>query len=445
MSLLAWTVAAASSAVAAVAAVADGALLSGVPSLATPDADASPRGSLPANRHTIGRVLPARERAHRALAFLRVAAHGITGGAVALALSFTDGIWPVRIVALITAAALSVLFAEAAARALGDLLGEGAAQRLAPLTQFVERLLAPVVFLGGWLDGIFDAIITPANDALESRETAAEQFRQVVEAEPTVSLVTRDLLLGVFEFGETTVSDVMVPRVDMVAVDRDTPWNEVVDRLHSAHHSRVPVYVDTVDDVVGILYAKDLLAAVIADQEPEGGWPGLMREPRYIPSTKRIADQLRDFKASRTHIAIVVDEYGGTEGMVTIEDILEELVGEIRDEYDDEERQISEEDGVRYWVSGRLTLDDLSDALNHDFRRDEVSTIGGLIFELLGRVPRAGETLEIDGFRVIVERVVRRKVERVFLERRDARERDPRSDDARDGDGRGARSGEQRA
>jgi putative hemolysin len=114
----------------------------------------------------------------------------------------------------------------------------------------------------------------------------------------------------------------------------------------------------------------------------------------------------------------VVDEYGGTEGMVTIEDILEELVGEIRDEYDDEERHIEEEDGVRYWVSGRLTLDELSDALDADFRRDAVSTIGGLIFELLGRVPRAGETLDIEGFRVIVERVVRRKVARVFLERR---------------------------
>jgi CBS domain containing-hemolysin-like protein len=113
-----------------------------------------------------------------------------------------------------------------------------------------------------------------------------------------------------------------------------------------------------------------------------------------------------------------VDEYGGTEGMVTIEDILEELVGEIRDEHDDEERLIEEEDGVRYWVSGRLTLDDLSDALDADFHSDEVSTIGGLIFELLGRVPRAGEQLEIAGFRVIVERVVRRKVARVFLERR---------------------------
>lgn len=414
MNVLPLGVAIASSAFAAIAAVADGALLSGVPSLATPDADL---GHLSQSTGRSGRTLPARERAHRALAFLRVSAHGITGGAVALLLSFGDGAWPLRAAALTVAALVSVLFAEAVARALGDLLGETAAQRLAPFTRTVERVLAPVVWLGGWLDTMFASVIAPGADTVESRETAAEQFRQVVEAEPTVSLVTRDLLLGVFEFGETTVSDVMVPRVDMVALDRDTPWNEVVARLNSAHHSRVPVFVDTVDDVVGILYAKDLLTAVIADEEPDGGWTHLLREPQYIPSTKRIADQLRAFKASQTHIAIVVDEYGGTEGMVTIEDILEELVGEIRDEYDDEERHVVEEDGVRYWVSGRLTLDDLSDALEHEFESEEVSTIGGLIFDLLGRVPRAGETLEISGFRVIVERVVRRKVERVFLER----------------------------
>ncbi len=414
MSLLAWSVAAASSGLAAVAAVADGALLSGVPSLATPDGDFAARArAVP----PIGRALPARERAHRALAFLRVTAHGLTGGAVAVGLSFDAGVWPLRVLALMAAASASVLIAEAAARTLGDLLGETAAQRLAPFTRSVERALSPVVYLGGWLDNVFDSVITPRDEATDARETAAEQFRQVVEAEPTVSLVTRDLLLGVFDFGETTVSDVMVPRVDMVALDRDTPWNEVVDRVRSAHHSRIPVYVDTVDDIVGILYAKDLLGAVIADEEPAGGWPTLVREAGYIPTTKRIADQLRDFKASRTHIAVVVDEYGGTEGMVTIEDILEELVGEIRDEHDDEERQVIEEDGLRYWVSGRLTLDDLSDALEHDFHRDEVSTIGGLIFELLGRVPRAGESVEIDGFHVIVERVVRRKVERVFLKR----------------------------
>jgi putative hemolysin len=415
MSALPLVVAALSGATAAVATVADGALLASVPSVETPDSEPPSTGGVASGTD---RSLPARERAHRALAFLRVAAHGVTGGAIAVALSGDGAPSPVGGLVLLGAAIGSVLVTESIARALGDILRESATRVLSPFTRATESLLWPVVQLGSALDRMLQRFVVPPRSAEDARETAAEQFRQVVESEPSVSNVTRDLLLGVFDFGETTVSDVMVPRVDMIAIDRDTPWNEVVDRVRSAHHSRVPVYVGSVDEIVGVLYAKDLLSAVIADEEPGDDWPSLIREARYIPSTKRIADQLRDFKASHTHIAIVVDEYGGTEGMVTIEDILEELVGEIRDEYDDEERHIEEEDGVRYWVSGRLTLDELSDALEADFRRDEVSTIGGLIFELLGRVPRAGETLDIEGFRVIVERVVRRKVARVFLERR---------------------------
>jgi CBS domain containing-hemolysin-like protein len=169
--------------------------------------------------------------------------------------------------------------------------------------------------------------------------------------------------------------------------------------------------------VIGILYAKDLLRPIIEGAPPPGGWTALVRPATFIPEGKTIDAQLRDFKASRTHIAIVVDEYGGTAGLVTIEDILEEIVGEIRDEHDREEQPIEAEDGRRFWVAGRVTLDDLSEALGHRFEREDVTTVGGLIFNLLGRVPRAGEELTLDGFRVVVERVVRRRIDRVYFER----------------------------
>jgi CBS domain containing-hemolysin-like protein len=156
---------------------------------------------------------------------------------------------------------------------------------------------------------------------------------------------------------------------------------------------------------------------VIAGEPPADGWPSLVRPALFVPPTKRIDAQLRDFRASGTHIAIVVDEYGGTAGLVTIEDVLEEIVGEIRDEYDDDERPIETEGPNRFWVSGRVTLDELSEATGHPFEHEDVSTVGGLVYELLGRVPRAGEQLLVDGFRVIVERVVRRKILRVYLER----------------------------
>jgi CBS domain containing-hemolysin-like protein len=209
----------------------------------------------------------------------------------------------------------------------------------------------------------------------------------------------------------------MVPRVDVVAIERGAPWSEVVDRVRSSEHSRLPVYIETIDEIVGVLYAKDLLPSVVDGEPPAGGWEPLVRPATIIPTTKRVDEQLRDFRASRSHMAVVVDEYGGTAGIVTIEDVLEEIVGEIRDEHDVEEQPIEREGDRRFWVSARVTLDELSDVLGHDFRHEEVSTVGGLVYELLGRVPRAGEQLTIGPFRVIVERVVRRQIRRVYFER----------------------------
>jgi CBS domain containing-hemolysin-like protein len=188
------------------------------------------------------------------------------------------------------------------------------------------------------------------------------------------------------------------------------------------------VYDETIDDIVGVLYAKDVLSAVVAGDEPAPGWTSLVRSAQFIPATKRVDDQLRDFRATGNHLAVVADEYGGTAGIVTIEDVLEQIVGEIRDERDDEEPPLEAEDERRYWVSARLTLDELSDALGHDFRHDEVSTVGGLVYELLGRVPRNGERLAVGPFRVIVERVVRRKIQRLYFERVDAAPADTPAD-----------------
>lgn len=413
MSAVAWGLAAAGAAVAALSAVADGALLS--------------ESALPVSGDRAGavtpsptsRAVPAREQTHRALAFARVLGHLAAGCGLAVALDLAERAQTSLLLLLVLLGLATVLVAESAARVLGDALGDNAAARLRPFTVAVERVLWPVVALGNWVDALFAEVVSESEATQERREEAAQQFRDVVTSESDVTVDERALLLGVFEFGETTAEEVMVPRVDMLGVERDAPWSEMVDRVRSIQHSRVPVYEDTIDEIVGILYVKDLLPAVLADEEPEGGWATLMRPPVFIPASKRIADLLREFRQARRHIAIVADEYGGTAGLVTIEDILEELVGEIRDEYDDEERLVENEEGVRFWVSGRLTLDDLSDALGYEFSRDDVSTVGGLIMELLGRVPRAGESLTIGPFKVIVERVIRRKIERVYLERID--------------------------
>jgi CBS domain containing-hemolysin-like protein len=210
----------------------------------------------------------------------------------------------------------------------------------------------------------------------------------------------------------------MVPRVDIVGIDAATPWSEVLDRIRSSEHARFPVFRETLDGATGILYAKDVLPAIVADEEePAAGWLSLVRPAAFIPTSKRIDAQLREFQATRTHIAIVSDEYGGTAGLVTIEDILEEIVGEIRDEYDIEEPPIEQEGLTRFWVSGSLTIDELSERVNVDFGIDDVTTVGGLVYALFGRVPRSGDSLVRAGVRVVVERVRRRRIERVYFER----------------------------
>ena len=191
----------------------------------------------------------------------------------------------------------------------------------------------------------------------------------------------------------------------------------MVDRVRSSEHARFPVYDDTLDDVIGILYAKDLLPFVIDDDEPMNGWQSLVRAAAFIPTSKLIDVQLRDFKASHTHIAIVSDEFGGTAGLVTIEDVLEEIVGEIHDEYDDEEPEIEQEGGRCFWVTGRLGLEELSEMLGQNFVEDDVTTVGGYVYEAFGRVPRAGESRQVGAYKLVVERVRNRRIERVYFER----------------------------
>ncbi len=400
---------------AASAAAADGALRAGeraamrasVPSSAVPDAARvrTADGEPPA---------PANERAHRVLAFARLLGHLCVGAALGLA---ARGAGAAGILAAIAGSLLVVFVAETAARAVGEARGERVLRPLRPVVRLLELLLLPVDRLAAAVDRpLARSLPSPKTEEL-AREATAEQFRQVVAAEAEVTRDEALLLRGVFSLTETEVHEVMVPRVDVVGIAADTPWSEVLDRVRSAEHSRFPVYEETLDEVIGLLHAKDLLPAIVADDEPAGGWLTLLRPPSFIPRTKTIADQLRDFRSSQSHIAIVADEFGGMAGVVTIEDILEEIVGEIRDENDEEEPEFESDGERRYWVSARLTLEELSERLGTDLEREGITTVGGLVYDHLGRVPRPGETFALAGFRVVVERVVRRKVRRVYFER----------------------------
>jgi putative hemolysin len=356
-----------------------------------------------------------RERQYRALAFVRMGAQLVTGAAAAVALrALALPSWLAITIGVLAAVILGALI-EGAARSL--VAGRaGAARRLAPLVRAVGAVFSPLGGLDARVDRSLASLLPPLEADVAERE-ATDQFREIVSTAATVTRDEADLITGVFSLADTPVREVMVPRVDIVGIDQSLPWSEVLDRVRSSEHARFPVFEDTLDEIIGILFAKDLLPAVIAGEPPAGGWLALLRTPNFIPATKAVDQQLRDFQAVGTQIAIVVDEYGGTAGLVTIEDILEEIVGEIRDEYDDEEPPIEQRDGRRFWVSGRVPVHELAEALNHEFEHEDSTTVGGLIYERLGRVPRAGEQLNVDGFRVVVERVVRRRVERVYFER----------------------------
>jgi len=225
----------------------------------------------------------------------------------------------------------------------------------------------------------------------------------------------RDMLLGVFSLADTTVAEVMTPRIDIVSVDLAAEPEEVIKTLRSSEHARLLVYDGNPDAVVGVIYAKDILAIGPDDPRP---WHALIRPAAFVPEGKTLDRQVRDFQNGPSHLAVVVDEFGGTAGIVTLEDILEQIVGEIQDEYDTDEVapiQVVSEDQWR--VEGGVALSELESALGHSFDRDDVSTVGGLVLAEFGRVPRSGESVDVEGFRLVVEHVVRRRVKRVGVYR----------------------------
>ena len=226
-----------------------------------------------------------------------------------------------------------------------------------------------------------------------------------------------ELISSIIEFGDTIVREVMVPRTDMVTLPASASTDEAVDLVLEAGRSRVPLTGENVDDIVGFLYARDLLE--LYDQHsPPRPCGEIGREPYFVPETKPIADLLREMQANQRHLAIVVDEFGGTAGLVTIEDLLEEIVGEIVDEYDTEEPMVIPIEEGALLVDARLDVDDLASVLGIEFPDEDWDTVGGLILGLAGRVPNPGESFEYDDVVLTAEQVQGRRVSRVRVARR---------------------------
>lgn len=391
-------------AAAAYCAFADGALLA-------VDADE------PQSDPVVAGLVARREAPHRALAFGRIGALLLAGAAAVGALK-ASAIPPVQVAPLVVVLGILVIvLAESGSRTAGDVTAAVGLARVAGGIVAIERLLRPVVALGNAADRVAARIFPVSREGDSERETTVEQFREVVTAESGVTGESETMLRGVFSMSDLTVDDIMVPRVDVIAIDRAFTWEQVVDRMRSARHSRYPVFEGTLDNVVGVLHAKDLLTSVLAGHDVAGGWQSVVRPAQYIPATKAVDDQLRDFKAARRHLAVVVDEFGGTAGIVTLEDALEVIVGDIRDEHDVEEPDVVREADGRLSLSARVTLEDLSELAGANFEHDDVHTVGGLVYAVIGGVPKQGEAITVAGHRLIAHRVARRRIERVMVER----------------------------
>jgi len=237
---------------------------------------------------------------------------------------------------------------------------------------------------------------------------------EAAEASDAIEPEERELIGQIIEFGDTVAREVMVPRTDTVAMSDQLSVGEAIGIVIEHGYSRVPVYGEGIDDVVGVVHAKDLMRAE-REQGKESPAAAVARTPHFVPETKRISLLLREMQAEKFHIAIVVDEYGGTAGVVTLEDLIEELVGEIVDEFDVEEPMIERMAPAAVRVNGRVPIDELSEVLGAPLPIGDWDTVGGLIFNTLGHVPDEGETLVVDGWELRVERVTGRRIARVIV------------------------------
>jgi putative hemolysin len=296
--------------------------------------------------------------------------------------------------------------------------------RAALVTSPVIRLLVafrPLVWLTRALIAITNTIL-PGKGMKSGPYTSDEMLRAIADEaaeEDVIEHEERTLIHSIIDFGDTVVREVMVPRPDMVAVESYARISDVIDIVIPAGFSRIPVYSQGIDDIVGIVYVKDLMRA-----EREGHGDGqvceVMREPHFTPESKRVSELMREMQAGKFHMAIVVDEFGGTAGLVTLEDLIEELVGEITDEYDIEETPPEKLDDGTLVVNARMPVDEVNELLEEEEQPelpegDDWDTVGGLLYSLLGHVPSEGEAADVGGHRLTAERVQGRRIGRVRI------------------------------
>jgi putative hemolysin len=333
-------------------------------------------------------------------------------GAGLLLTLLTPAVSLLQIFGILLAIAVLVFWLEWALGAIIRRNPENWAMRLAPAVRATGFLLIPLLAFPLLLDRrrIQEPVGTVTEEELKSMVDAGHEGGVLEQDE-------RQMIFSIFEMGDTLVREIMLPRIYITALDVSTPLEQALDVFLQSGHSRVPVYEDSVDNILGLLFAKDLLKLW-----REGGkidsLRSLLRAAYFVPEAKVVAELLAEMQTRRVHMAVVVDEYGGVAGLVTLEDIVEEIVGEIRDEYDQgEELPYTQVGDGEYIFLGRIDLGDFNELMGSHLPMEEAETLGGFIYGQMGRVPISGESVLVDDLELIVEQVSKRRIRKVRARR----------------------------
>ena len=326
-------------------------------------------------------------------------------------------IWSNKAVGVATGVLTLVIlvFGEISPKTISTLYSEKISLKYAKFIYLFMTVMTPVIYAVNVLSSGFLRLVHV--DPNRKQEAITEdELRTIVEVsheEGVIESEEKKIINNVFDFGDSVAKDIMVPRIDMAMVEVDATYDELIDIFREEKYTRMPVYEETTDNVIGIINMKDVL---LIDRNEEFHIRDLLREPLYTYEYKNTAELMVEMRQTSNNMIIVLDEYGATAGMITLEDLLEEIVGEIRDEYDeDEEQELMDLGDGQYLVEGSMKLDDLNDQLELELESEDYDSIGGLIIGQLDRLPEEGESVVCDGIRLVVDRLDKNRIDRVHM------------------------------
>jgi Hemolysins and related proteins containing CBS domains len=329
---------------------------------------------------------------------------------------------PLAVLTVLGVTALVVLFGQLIPKTFAAQTSESYALAVAPPLELIVAVVRPVV----WGFTAITSLLLGSLNRLLRRDVAQatpfltqDEIRMLVDVGQEEGVLEQEesqMIRSIIELGDTTVREIMVPRIDIVALPEDATFDEAVKVAIHQGHSRIPIYRESSDNIIGVLYVKDLLAFLQADERPHQLPTAYVRPAYYIPESKPVDALLEEMRRAKIHVAIVMDEYGGTAGLVTIEDILEEIVGDIQDEYDAEEQlAIQHQEDGSVLVDGMVPIDEVNELLDAELPTEDFDTLGGFVVGLLGRAPNPGEEVTFGKLRLIAHEVEHRRLVRVQI------------------------------